>query len=81
MKRIRRPDAFQNSSLSPRLPAPTPIRGNRTSLRRAQQVVMGGGLAAILALSVSAYWVASALDAHYLERERRLLKGRSGRSH
>lgn len=35
---------------------------------------MGGGLAAIAALSVSAYWVASALDAHFLERERRLLK-------
>ena len=35
---------------------------------------MGGGIAAVLALSISAYWVASALDAHNFERERRLLK-------
>src|SRR5688500_20273509 len=35
---------------------------------------MGGGMAAVLALSISAYWVASALDAHNFERERRLLK-------
>lgn len=39
-----------------------------------QRIALGGSLAAILALSISAYWVALTLDAHNFERERRLLK-------
>lgn len=42
--------------------------------RRARRIVLGGGIAAILALSLVAYLVATTLDDQHFQREQRLLK-------
>ena len=74
MKTARRRGASRNTLYPVGRYGPTSARGSISSLRHIRGIVLGGGLAAILALSISAYWVASTLDAHNFERERRLLK-------
>ena len=74
MKPARRRGPSRNDPHSTGRHGPISTRGSLSSLRHTRRIVLGGGIAAVLALSVSAYWVASALDAHNFERERRLLK-------